>query len=51
MVSKLSRVCVAAALVAIAAPSFAQSAADKETARSLMDQGDDLRTKGDLIYL
>ncbi len=51
MVSKLSRACavhVCAALFAIAAPAAAQSAADKETARSLMDQGDDLRTKGDL---
>ncbi|HEY2368400.1 MAG TPA: hypothetical protein VGH87_18515, partial [Polyangiaceae bacterium] len=48
MVSKLSRACAVAALFAIAAPAAAQSAADKETARSLMDQGDDLRTKGDL---
>jgi hypothetical protein len=48
MVSRLSRACAAAALFAFAAPAMAQSAADKETARSLMDQGDDLRTKGDL---
>ncbi len=34
--------------LAIAAPASAQSAADKETARSLMDQGNDLRDKGNL---
>lgn len=52
MVSRLSRACAVtffgAAILAVAAPALAQSAADKETARSLMDQGDDLRTKGDL---
>ena len=37
-----------AACLAVSAPARAQSAADKETARSLMDQGDDLRKKGDL---
>ncbi len=37
-----------AACLAIATPASAQSAADRETARSLMDQGDDLRSKGDL---
>ena len=37
-----------AACLLVAAPAFAQSAADRETARSLMDQGDDLRNKGDL---
>lgn len=37
-----------AVCLAGAAPASAQSAADKETARSLMDQGNDLRDKGDL---
>lgn len=37
-----------AACLAVSAPAWAQSAADRETARSLMDQGDDLRNKGDL---
>ncbi len=37
-----------AACLFVSAPAFAQSAADKETARSLMDQGNDLRDKGDL---
>lgn len=37
-----------ACCLAVAAPAAAQSAADKETARSLMDQGNDLRDHGDL---
>ncbi len=47
MDSRIGAITLAACL-AIAAPAFAQSAADRETARSLMDQGDDLRSKGDL---
>jgi hypothetical protein len=47
MVSKLAVIGVAMSL-AIATPVLAQSAADRETARSLMDQGDDLRNKGDV---
>ncbi len=37
-----------AGVLAIAAPASAQSAADKETARTLMDQGNEARDKGDL---
>jgi hypothetical protein len=37
-----------AACLAVATPAAAQSASDKETARSLMDQGFDLRNRGDL---
>ncbi len=37
-----------AGCLAFAAPASAQSAADKETARTLMDQGNDLRDHGDL---
>ena len=48
MVSKLAVIAVATFSLAIASPAFAQSASDRETARSLMDQGDDLRSKGDL---
>lgn len=48
MGSKLRACAIALALCAIAAPAAAQSAADKETARTLMDQGNELRDKGDL---
>jgi hypothetical protein len=37
-----------AVCLSVAAPALAQSASDKETARSLMDQGFDLRNHGDL---
>jgi hypothetical protein len=47
MGSRLMLVLAASGVVALASPAFAQSAADKETARSLMDQGLELRDKKD----
>lgn len=48
MGSRFGASVLAAACLAVAVPAAAQSASDKETARSLMDQGNDLRDKGDL---
>ncbi len=48
MGSKLRAFALSLAVLAIAPHAFAQSSSDRETARTLMDQGNDLRDHGDL---
>jgi len=48
MGSRFGAIALTIGCLAASAPAWGQSASDKETARSLMDQGDDLRSKGDL---